>query len=171
MKPLSLFLITFFFLFFSCYEPKQNNHLDMEINNTKSYITFIDSCWNEKNMNALKTITSEDFIRKINGIQVAKNQSELESHMHVYFKAFPDINVSIKKYFVKDHQLFIQWLITGINTGIYGEFPATGKRIKIEGFTTAHFNNEGKLIEEDVCYNELDLLQQLGYTIKPPILE
>ena len=63
------------------------------------------------------------------------------------------------------------WTITGSNTGVFGELPPTGKRIKISGITRMDFDEEGKIEVEEVCYNELSLLQQMGHTLNPPVLE
>jgi len=65
----------------------------------------------------------------------------------------------------------MHWTILGTNTGVFGESPPTGKKIKINGITHIKFDNKGKIIYEDVFYNELLLLQQLGYTLLPPTLE
>ena len=72
---------------------------------------------------------------------------------------------------IKDRHLFAHWTFTGTNTGIFGEFPATGKKAKVSGMSLLSFDEEGKLYREEVYYNELDLLQQLGYTLVPPALE
>ena len=73
--------------------------------------------------------------------------------------------------FIKDSVVFTHWEVDGPNTGIFAEAPATGKKIKISGLSLIYFNKEGKIYKENVCYNELDLLQQLGYTLVPPVLK
>ena len=65
----------------------------------------------------------------------------------------------------------MKWHSTGTNTGRFGELPATGKKVKIEGLSHLYFNEDGKMYQEDVFYNELNLLQQLGYSLNPPIVE
>jgi predicted ester cyclase len=65
----------------------------------------------------------------------------------------------------------MSWTITGSNTGVFGELPHNGKRIKISGITRMDFDDEGKIAVEQVYYNELSLMQQLGHTLSPPVLE
>ena len=77
----------------------------------------------------------------------------------------------INEIYNKNNRVFIKWTFTGTNTGVFGESPATGKKVKILGFSSVLLNTEGKIVKEDVFYNELDLLQQLGYTMKFPIVE
>ena len=91
--------------------------------------------------------------------------------MNVYFTAFPDLEVSLEETEIKGNKAFLQWQSTGTNTGIFGEMAATGKKVKINGLSHLYFDDTGKLYREDVYYNELDLLQQLGYTLTPPNLE
>ena len=43
-----------------------------------------------------------------------------------------------------------------------------GKKVKINGLSHLYFDDAGKLYREDVYFNELDLLQQLGYSLQPP---
>lgn len=133
--------------------------------------TYMDSCWNKGDISNLNGISSEDFIRNLNGINVASTQNEMRAHMTVFFTGFPDLAVKLDSTFVKNNTIFTHWTSTGTHTGIFGEIAATGKKVSINGLSQLYFNNSGKLIQEDVVYNELELLQQLGYTLNPPILE
>lgn len=133
--------------------------------------SLVADCWNRKDMATLRNITSEGCTRTLNGIQVANNQKEMEAAMHIFFTAFPDLNIVANNAVVKDDQAFTQWTLTGTNNGIFGESPATGKKVIISGYTYANFDNDGKLNSEKVYYNELDLLQQLGYVLTPPVVK
>ena len=65
----------------------------------------------------------------------------------------------------------MNWTATGTNTGTFGELKATGKKIKVSGASRIEFDQEGKIIFEDVFFNELSLLQQMGHTLTPPVVE
>ena len=138
---------------------------------TTNFNSFIENAWNYKNMDSLKSVSVENFIRHLNGIQVASNQNEMEANMNIFFNGFPDLKISIENSTIKDNQLFAHWTFKGTNTGIFGEAPATGKSIIVSGYSELSFDTEGKIIREDVYYNELQLLQQLGYTLNPPIVD
>ena len=47
----------------------------------------------------------------------------------------------------------------------------TNKKVKINGFSHLYFNEEGRIYREDIFYNELEFLQQMGYSLKAPILK
>ena len=165
-------LLVFAMLVVSCQEQVQKKRqLVMENQLNTRLATLIDSCWNNRNTGAIHNLTTSDFVRNLNGISVVKNKKEMEAHMKVFFKAFPDLEVRVEETDVKGNKIFLLWQATGTNTGEYGEVAATGKKIKINGLSHLSFDESGKLYREDVYFNELDLLQQLGYSLKPPNLE
>jgi steroid delta-isomerase-like uncharacterized protein len=132
---------------------------------------YIDSCWNNNDLSKIKTIFSENYTRNVNNVQIASNAKELEANINVYFSGFPDLSISINNSVIKNNQVFFTWIFTGTNTNTYGEVNATGKKVKVSGFTRIVFNEEGKIQHEDVYYNELDFLQQLGYSLLPPVVD
>ncbi|WP_297798168.1 ester cyclase [uncultured Eudoraea sp.] len=155
----------------ACNSKQRSDQLSMDERLTKNLDVFIDSCWNDQNVTKLNELVAKDFIRILNGINVAANENELGAHMNVFFTGFPDLKIQYNNLYIEGNNLFMNWECTGSNTGIFGEMPATGKKIKIQGLSHLYFTDEGKLYKEDVYYNELDLLQQLGYTLEAPILE
>ncbi len=169
MNRVKFISIIFFMILFSC-----NNQTDLkkiENDYNKKIETFIETCWNKKDLSEIENIFADDFTRIVNNINVASNPQELEAIMNVYFTGFPDLSIAINNSFIKDNKAFFNWTLTGTNTGEFGEVQATGKKVKLTGFATIVFNDEGKIFHEDVCYNDLDFLQQLGYTLSPPIVE
>lgn len=133
--------------------------------------SYIDSLWNRQDTTLLKTLCADHFNRNLNGIEVVDSQREMQSHLEVYFTAFPDLRLSLEEAFVQNGKAFMLWSTEGTNTGTYGEMGATGKKVKINGMSHLYFDKTGKLYRENVYFNELDLLQQLGYTLIPPLLE
>ena len=95
----------------------------------------------------------------------------MQAHMGQYFDAFPDLHLKLKNFHILDNVVFTDWTCTGTHTGKFGQTAATGKKVKINGFSQLYFNEEGDMFGEEVVFNELDLLQQLGYTMNLPILK
>ena len=114
---------------------------------------------------------TKDFIRNLNGITVANGQLELEAYIKNFIRAFPTMKIKIDTMIQKDWQVVTTWTFKGTNTGEFAEYLPTGKKAKVSGVSLFRFNEEGKIIREDTYYNELYLLQQLGYTLNPPNLE
>jgi steroid delta-isomerase-like uncharacterized protein len=84
---------------------------------------------------------------------------------------FPDFNMTFDEVIVKGNNTVTRWTMTGTNTGPIqtpmGELPATNKNVRIFGFSLNKAEN-GKIVEEWVIYNVLDMMLQLGFTLNPP---
>jgi len=160
-----------FLLWISCQENKHQRDLEMQEQLQAQLVLYIDSCWNKQNAKLLGELTTSGFMRHLNGIRVAKSAIEMEAHMKVFFNAFPDLEISLAETEIVESKIFLLWQATGTNTGVYGEVAATGKKVKINGMSQLYFDEIGKLYREDVYFNELDLLQQLGYSLTFPNLE
>ncbi|MFX0555541.1 ester cyclase [Maribacter sp. CXY002] len=171
MKSTTLVPLLLLFLTVYCgTDTKQvaRNSDDTKLSLVTSFESYVQSVWNEKNMDSLKIITTENFVRKLNGVQIAKGQHEVAAHMNIYFKGFPNTKIIVEDLIFKDNQLFVNWTYTGTHTGTFKDVTATGKKVNVSGHSTFKFNKEGKIMQEDVYFNELELLQQLGYTLNEP---
>jgi len=133
--------------------------------------TFIDSYLNKKDETVLNDILTENYVRRINGITVASNLEELKAAMNIFYRGFPDLQITNEKSYIVNGEVFIHFTFMGTNTGLFAEETATSKKVKISGLSHLYFNDEGKMYQEDVYYNELDFLQQLGHSLIPPVTE
>ena len=176
MKQYLMFLLVIALFALSCEGTKEKKLATLPVHVDENLIldnlnTYIDSCWNQHDTTVLSRISIEKFTRNLNGIEVAGTKKEMQAHINVFITAFPDMQLSIEKFLIKDNTAFLQWSSEGTNTGIFGEVAATGKKVQIQGLSQIYFNNAGKIYGEDVMYNELNLLQQLGYTLNPPVVK
>ncbi|NNJ88757.1 MAG: SnoaL-like domain-containing protein [Eudoraea sp.] len=132
---------------------------------------YVDSCWNQHNMLMIRELMTNDFKRNLNGISVANGHMELEAYIKNFIRAFPTLRIKVDDMIQKDQQVITTWSFEGTNTGEFAEYLPTGKKAKVSGVTLFQFNEEGKILREDTYYNELYLLQQLGYSLQPPNME
>ena len=161
-----------FFLLFACSQAKKQDFAENQENSNRSnLIAFLEKGWNEKDLNAVDSYFAESIIRKVNGVNLATSKNELAANMQVYFTGFPDLEIQMDNMISDGNEIYLSWTITGTNTGDFGDLPPTGKKIKISGITRMDFDQEGKITNEEVYYNELSLLQQMGHTLSPPVLE
>jgi steroid delta-isomerase-like uncharacterized protein len=144
---------------------------EVEEENKKTAISFAATIWNDKDLSQIEIFYADEFTRMVNNIEVTSDKIELLANIQVYFTGFPDLKFSIEKIIPYHDKVFMNWTITGTNTGMFGEFPATGKKVKVSGITHFDFDEEGKFIYEEAFFNELSLLQQLGYSLTPPAFE
>lgn len=160
-----LFLALFIVFTFCGRKGPDENTLKEKISN------FTDSYWNNKDINSLEELSTDNFLRKINNVTVANGLNEAEANSNVFFKAFPDLQIANTNTYIKGDHAFVNWILTGTNIGTFGEIEPTGKKVRISGISHLYFDNAGKIFQEDIYYNELDMLQQLGYTLNAPVVE
>ncbi len=153
----------------SCSKNPLRTSRSLEIQENTSQ--FIEAGWNGKNLTVVDSFMAEPFTRRVNNVTTASNRKELAANMQVYITAFPDLHLTIDDVVATEDHVILNWTITGTNTGIFGEIQATGKKVKVSGITRMDFNELGKIVYEDVFFNELSLLQQLGHRLIPPEVE
>ena len=121
---------------------------------------------NKQNTAILGEFMADNYVRYMNDVKVAENPKELTDGMNVFFTGFPDFHIKLlHKSPIFNNTRFVHWEMTGTNTGEFDGSPATGKKVKITGLSRIHFNGQGKIDEENVFYDQLSLMQQLGRTL------
>lgn len=164
------------FLLGSCNEKTSRQNLELAHQAKQDtmkahFMSLIEDGWNKGDMEKLKAISAENYVRILNGVVVADNRNALQVNIGVFLTGFPGCEVTVDQILLKDDQLVAHWTFTGTHTGIFGNLPPTGKKANVSGCATLQFNEEGKIMREEVYYNELDLVQQLGYSLVPPTLK
>lgn len=132
---------------------------------------YVDSLWNARDTALLKQIGSEGFQRTLNGITRVHTAKEMQAHMQLLFTAFPDLRWQADQQLIRQDDACFFWMAEGTHIGTFAERRPTGKKFRITGISRFYFDRQGKILREFVYFNELDLLQQLGYTLLPPVLE
>ncbi|HYU45539.1 MAG TPA: ester cyclase [Terriglobales bacterium] len=80
-------------------------------------------------------------------------------------KALPDMGVRVNQMVAERDLVAVYWTSTGTNTQAGMGFPATGKKIKVEGMTLFRFKG-GKILEEWSVWDMLSVMRQAG--LLPP---
>ena len=130
-----------------------------------STIQKVVEAWNTNDKELFKSVTVKDLVRNGNGLRVASNQAEYDSFMDLYHSAFPDFKVAIDNTVIMGNTAYINWTVTGTNTGEFMGNPAVNKKIKTHGLSVWTFNKEGKGIQENAFSDNLEVYKQLGYTM------
>ncbi len=162
--------IAFIFLFLVACNQTESS-AEKERKNLKTSLAFVDVVWNNQDLSGLGTFFSDEFTREVNNIEAATNLVELTAIFNIFFTAFPDLHFTVEQLTPVDNQIFMKWSITATNTGVFGDYPATGKKVQINGITKLDFDPENKIARQTLFYTELSLLQQLGYELYKPKTE
>lgn len=80
-------------------------------------------------------------------------------------KALPDMTVKVNQILAEQDLVAVYWTSSGTNTQAGMGFPATGKKIKVDGMTLFRFK-DGKICEEWSVWDMLSVMRQAG--LSPP---
>jgi len=81
-------------------------------------------------------------------------------------KALPDMRVRVNQIIAEGDLVAVYWTATGTNTQAGMGFPATGRKIEINGMTFFRFK-AGKIREEWSAWDMLSVMRQAGLSSSP----
>jgi predicted ester cyclase len=132
----------------------------------KPLVDAYNAAWESGNVDALDAIFDPNFVRHSDPGSSAEGLANLKKVIRGFKTSYPDVKlVSEEEIYSKD-KFAGRWSFTATHTGP-GDIPPTGKSVKQWGINIIHFKN-GKIVEEWDGFDNLPLLEQLGYTITPP---
>jgi steroid delta-isomerase-like uncharacterized protein len=76
------------------------------------------------------------------------------------------MRVTVNQIVAERDLVAVYWTAAGTNTQAGMGFPATGRKIKIDGMTLFRFKS-GKITEEWSVWDMLSVMQQLGLSASP----
>lgn len=125
--------------------------------------------WNTGNTDLLAQAVDASVVRESPGQGFrlsATGIEELGQAITEFRTAFPDTRVTIDSFVAGGGQGVAQWTFSGTNSGP-GPFEPTGNSATVEGVSVYTFSG-GKISEEQVYFDNLDFMTQLGFTLQPP---
>lgn len=132
--------------------------------------TKIVEMWNTGNLALIDECYSPDFIR--HEVDISEDIVGTDAFKESVTRTrtiYPDFHVVIDEEIGGINKVIYRWTVTATNTGP-GDFPPTGKKIKLSGASIVNIAN-GKVTEEWAYFNDAAVLQQLGYRTSPPLTE
>ena len=106
---------------------------------------FQPGCVIHINGNPQRDLTLENFKQMVTGLLVA----------------FPDLHFTINDQFSSGDKVSTRWTAKGTNTGPFGEMPATGRTVEVEGLIIDYMVN-GKVAKRWELWDQMAMMQQLG---------
>jgi len=130
---------------------------------------FVSEFLNKKDASVLPDILADNYVKTVSDEKVASGSQGLVENMNPLFAGFPDFKITLlHKSSFWENNVVLHWQLTGTNTGEFNGIPATGKKVKVTGMSHIGFNKEGKVAMEDVYYDNLSLMTQIGQTLSTP---
>ncbi len=158
----TLLLIGMALLTGACYPPAPDYAAAMQ----PGLDAYIDA-WSTGNLDQLDAVMSPNVRRRAPGVAGnADGLAAMKDVMQGLRTGYPDARVVVDNAWYQENKAFVRWTFSGTNTGP-GETPPTGKAVTVSGLSLLEFEN-GMIVFEDVYYDTLPFMEQLGYTVVPP---
>ena len=71
------------------------------------------------------------------------------------------ISITIEDQIVSGDKVGTRWTAEGTNTGAFGEVPATGRRVRVDGLILDRVEN-GRVAERWEQWDQMAMMRQLG---------
>lgn len=128
----------------------------------QAHVDALLAAWNEGDLDGLDAFLDPNTVRIAPASvgSTANNLAELKQVIAEFRSSFPDAKVTIHELTFQGDRAFAEWTFEGTNTG-QGTFPATGRSVRFEG-SSFHRYAGGKLIEEKVYFDGMEMMSQLG---------
>jgi steroid delta-isomerase-like uncharacterized protein len=82
-------------------------------------------------------------------------------------EGIPDFRISFDEVLAADETIVTRWTIEGTQSGTLRGLPPSNEKLRFSGTALSRVK-DGKIIEEWVYFNVLDLMTQLGFSLQPP---
>lgn len=124
--------------------------------------------WSTNDGALWSTVSAPGLVRYDNGVKSINNQADYIAMINANHKALPDLKIAVDNLSIYGNKAYINWTLTGTNTGEMNGNPPTGKKVKASGLAVWVFNKDGQGVREDVFSDPNAIAMQLGYTLAPP---
>lgn len=120
--------------------------------------------WNRRDFDAtvnalLPTVSYTDQAR---GVAI-KTREEFKSFVSGWAQAFPDGKIIQANYIDAGDAVIAQFTAEGTNSGPFGPFSATGRRMSLPFCEICQFDANGRVTGGAIYYDQFTLLTQLGH--------
>lgn len=124
--------------------------------------------WNDGNLDFVDELYAPDFVWHVVDIDEDVVGVVAFKELVTSFRtAFPDFHVTFDEVLVAGEKTVIRWTMTGTNTGPFQDLPPSGQPVRLHGVAISR-SVDGKTAEVWQYYNQLSMLQQMGFTLAPP---
>jgi len=160
LKAGTLFLIIAVLISTGCQQQQPDYSKEL-----KPLVDKYNEVWQTGNVSDLDAIMDPNFVRHSDPGTSAEGMINLKKVINEFKTAYPDVKLVSEEEIYSENRFAGRWSIMATNTGP-GAMPPTGKAIKFWGINIIHFQN-GKIVEEWDGFDNLPLMEQLGFMMMP----
>ncbi|HEY7650718.1 MAG TPA: ester cyclase [Methylomirabilota bacterium] len=113
----------------------------------------------------LATLADDITYRVVASGVVLHSKAEVARYYDVWWKAFPDVTIEIKRLVATGEWVIAENVATATHRGPFLGLPPTGLRVA-QHLCALIRVRDGKMVEETVYYDQLERIRQLGSIIE-----
>jgi steroid delta-isomerase-like uncharacterized protein len=153
-------------------QPVEETEEQMTHEEAKALLEDVLVIMNEGKLDLIERHYAPDLILETSSMpQPLKGYEGIKTWLNNVLTSAPDHHLTFNEFYVDGNVIFTRWTTKGTNTGPlstpFGEIPATGRSFSITGMSFYRIKN-GLITEQEVVFNALEMLMQMGFTVMPP---
>lgn len=130
--------------------------------NTPRFVELLLEFWNTGNTSLVGQVYTDDSQRfDPNGPEPLRGPDQVGKYVLETRAAFPDFRIEVVQLITDGDSVVLCWRCTGTHKGDFQGIPPTGKTVIVEGVSVG-LVKDGRVSQERVFFDRLNLLQQLG---------
>ena len=126
-----------------------------------NFATRYTAAWCSQNAANVAAFYSADGSLSINGAASATGRPAITEVAQSFMTAFPDMQVLLDEVRVQGERPEYHWTLIGTNSGPGG----TGHRVRISGFESWEFGDDGLILSSLGQFDEAEYRRQLGQRV------
>jgi predicted ester cyclase len=120
---------------------------------------------NAHDVKAIMQTFAHNGVLVFNGLPLSDHDKIRALHEGLGFGeqgGFSDLRIEEKQRYISGEAIILEQVVSGTHTGEWQGIAATGRKMVVAVCTVYKFDDEGKLISENVYFDTGSLLKQLG---------
>lgn len=127
---------------------------------------WFEEVWNNQSEAAVDEMFAPDAKGFGLGQEPVNGPGDFKKFQAQLLEAMPDLHVVVKDVIQEGDKAAVRYSVTATHLGDSLGFPATGKRIEVDGLSLTRWRN-GQIVEGWNCYDQLKLMVQIGAVTLP----
>ena len=150
----------------SCTPPNHADNSKADANKARMQ-QFYDEVFNAHSIAALDSFCTPDFVdHNPDPPHTGQGMEDLRATFTGFFTGFPDIHVTVNFMIAQGDTVAAYVTMTGTNSGVMGNMPATNKQVSINGIDIVSMK-DGRAVERWGIFDNVKMMQQLGMMPEP----
>jgi steroid delta-isomerase-like uncharacterized protein len=132
-----------------------------EARNKATFVRFFEEA-SRGNLAAINDVFDEDVVYVVPGAEPMHGREAVKALLSAFRGAFPDLSIRVEEMAAERDYVAARVTPSGTNTG---DFMGLGASGQCASWSATHFArfHDGRIVEDHVAFDQLALLQQLGF--------